>query len=493
MSKPRKKASSAMRILRVLVILLALGCAAVGAALVLNQQKEAEVTEATVFAEGVSVAGVPLTGMTVEQARTALASVEQGMAAQVQFVLDSEGTSTTLTHADMTITFDTDSVLAQAIALGNIGTKKEREEAQERLLSSPQNLPISYTVDASPAQTKIAELAARIKTEPVDAAVQMDLTVDGFFRFTEGVPGQALDEAALLATLQQRAAANDFGTVELPIRYTQPAITVETLQETLVKRSHAETSFKKSPYNRADRVYNVKKAAGLVNGFVLKPGETFSMNDTLGPRTYELGWKPAPAIVSGATEDQAGGGVCQVSSTLYAAVVKADLEIVYRRNHSSPVSYLERGLDATINTGTIDFQFKNNTAADIYIFAYTIDSGDEKVPEGQDDKTVHVEIYGEALPEEYDEIRLTSERLETLKPSGEMEYIVDTTVAWDYYKEEVARKDGSVWQSYKHYYKDGVEVREPEPLAKSTYKAYNGKITVGQGYLYQQSIPTITP
>lgn len=482
-----------MRILRALVILLALGCAAVGAMLVLDQRQEAEVNETTVFAEGVSVAGVPLSGMTLEQARTALASAEQEMVAQVQFVLDWQGASTTLTHADMTIAFDTDSVLAQAIALGNTGTKTEREEARELLLSAPQDLPISYTVDASPAQAKIAEFAARMKTEPVDAAVQMDLTVEGYFRFTEGVPGQSLDETALLATLQQRAAAKDFGTVELPTLYTQPAVTVETLQTTLVKRSQAETSFKKSPYNRADRVYNVKKAAGLVNGFVLKPGETFSMNDTLGPRTYELGWKPAPAIVSGTTEDQAGGGVCQVSSTLYAAVVKADLEIVYRRNHSSPVSYLEQGLDATINTGTIDFQFKNNTASDIYIFAYTIDSGDGKIPQGQTDKTVHVEIFGEAFPEEYDEIRLTSERIETLKPSGEMEVIVDTTVAWDYYKEEVARKSGSVWQSYKHYYKNGAEVRKAEPLAKSTYKAYNGKITVGQGYLYQQSIPTITP
>jgi vancomycin resistance protein YoaR len=314
----------------------------------------------------------------------------------------------------------------------------------------------------------------------------MDMQTEGFFRYFEGQPGEALDMEALLRELQRRINAQEYGEVPLPIIYEEPAVSIDMLKASLTLRSVAETSFARSPYNREDRVYNVKRAASLVNGFVLKPGETFSTNDTLGPRTYELGWKPAPAIVSGTTEDQAGGGVCQLSSTLYAAAVKADLEIVYRRNHSSRVGYIDYGLDATINTGTIDFQFKNNTSSDIYIFAYSIDKRDGKIPEGKDDKTIHVEIYGEAFPPEYDKISLSSEKLETLKPAGEMQVIVDTTVAPDYYKEEVERKNGEIWQSYKHYHKDGVEIKK-EPLAKSTYRAYEGKITVGSGYYNSQT------
>ena len=499
--RQRNKPSASTRVLRVIVILLAVACLTVGGLLIYQRMAEPASAEPTaqLIAQGVSVDGVSLGGMTREQAREALKQAEQQKAAEIQFVLNAPGASTTITYADMNVTFDTDAVLEQAAALGNTGTRKEQQAEREALLASPKEFSISYTVDASPAQGKISELAERMKADAVDAsaklkeqyAIKTDMAPEDFLEFTPEVKGQALDEAALLEMLKTRAESREYGTIELPILYTEPAVTVDTLKATLMsRRSTAETSFKKSPYNREDRVFNVKRAASLVNGFVLKPGETFSTNDTLGPRTYELGWKAAPAYVQGTTEDQAGGGVCQVSTTLYAAVVKADLEIVYRRNHSSPVGYINRGLDATINTGTIDFQFKNNTQADIYIFAYTIDSADGEVPEGLTDKTLHVEIYGAPLPEEYDEIRLTSEKIETVAPKAEMEIVVDTTVAADYYKEEVSRQNGSIWQSYKHYYKDGVEVKA-EPLAKSTYRAYAGKITVGVGY-YAPQVPTIT-
>ncbi len=505
MSKRRTKSGSAStRVLRVVVILLAVACLGVGGILLFGNNSgllvpaDAEPVMES-FAEGITVDGVSLAGMTMDQAREALKAVEEQKAAEIQFVLNTSGGSTTLTYADMNVAFDTDAVLEQAFALGNTGTKREREQAREELLAAPRALSVSYTVDVTPVQPKLAELAQSMRVEPSDAVARLketytikaDMSPEDFLDFTPGEQGQELDEAALMETLKARAAAHEYGVVELPILYTEPAVTAETLKATLLnRRSEAETSFKKSPYNRDDRVFNVKRAASLVNGFVLKPGETFSTNDTLGPRTYELGWKAAPAYVQGTTEDQAGGGVCQVSSTLYNAVVKADLEIVYRRNHSSPVGYVSKGLDATINTGTIDFQFKNNTEADIYIFAYTIDAADGKIPEGMTDKTVHIEIYGAPLPEEYNEIRLTSEKIETVAPKGEKEIIVDTTVAPDYYKEEVARQSGSVWQSYKHYYKDGVEVKV-EPLAKSTYRAYAGKITVGVGY-YAPQIPTVT-
>ncbi len=503
MSRRKTKSGSAStRVLRVVVILLAVACLGVGGILLFGSDLIVPVDAEPVvesFAEGVSVDGVSLAGMTMDQAREALKTVEEQKTAEIQFVLNMPGGSTTLTYADMNVAFDTDAVLEQAFALGNTGTRREREQAREELLAAPQAFSISYTADVTPVQSKLAELAGNMRMEPSDAvaklketyAIKADMSPEDFLDFTPGEQGQELDEAALMETLKVRAAAHEYGVVELPILYTEPAVTVDTLKATLLnRRSEAETSFKKSPYNREDRVFNVKRAASHVNGFVLKPGETFSTNDTLGPRTYELGWKAAPAYVQGTTEDQAGGGVCQVSSTLYNAVVKADLEIVYRRNHSSPVGYVSKGLDATINTGTIDFQFKNNTEADIYIFAYTIDSADGKVPEGMTDKTVHIEIYGAPLPEEYNEIRLTSEKLETVAPKGEKEIIVDTTVAPDYYKEEVARQSGSIWQSYKHYYKDGVEVKV-EPLAKSTYRAYAGKITVGVGY-YAPQVPTIS-
>lgn len=496
MAKTKIRRRPAVRFFAALMILLAVAIAALAAYIFIIEpaivsagaadEPETALSANTTFASGISVDGIALGGKTYSEAYAALAERERELTAEVHFILSTANSTYTLTHADVAIAFNTDELLREAIQLGNTGTKAEREAEQEALLQSPRTFTFTCTIDFTPAKPIMQALAADIAKEPVDAAVEMDMAVDGFFRYTDAVPGETLDEEALLARLNEMAENRVFGMVDLPILYTDAAITVDMLKETLTLRDRAETSFAKSPYNRDDRVYNVKKAAAFVNGTVLKPGDIFSTNDTLGPRTYELGWKPAPAYVSGTTEDQAGGGVCQVSSTLYAAVVKADLEIVYRRNHSSSVGYIAKGLDATINTGTIDFQFKNNTNSDIYIFAYTVDKSDGVIPEGKDDKTVHVEIYGEPFGDAYDTITLSAEKIETLAPSGEKEIIVDTTVAPDYYKEEVERRSGSVYQSYKHYYKDGVEIKK-EPLAKSTYKAYAGKVVVGTGYYTGQT------
>ena len=204
-----------------------------------------------------------------------------------------------------------------------------------------------------------------------------------------------------------------------------------------------------------------------MNATVLAPGEVFSTNECLGDRTYANGWEPAPAIVGGTTEDQAGGGVCQVSTTLYNAVVKADLEIVYRRGHSGTVGYIPRGLDATINTGTIDFQFKNNTSSEILLISYL------------KDKNVCIDVYGEAFAtDEYDEIKLTSKQIKTISPPGKMKETVDKSKKPGYREVVIKRKSGSMWQSYKHYYKDGQLVKTEE-LDTTTYRAYAGEVIVG--------------
>jgi len=209
---------------------------------------------------------------------------------------------------------------------------------------------------------------------------------------------------------------------------------------------------------------------------VVKPGEVFSTNDTLGVRSKANGWKEANAYESGAVVPQAGGGVCQLSTTLYNAIVKADLEVVYRRNHSMPVHYIKEGLDATINSvgNIIDFKFSNNTTSDIVIIGYTTSAN-----------KLTFEIWG--LPfatTEYDEIKLTSELVSTTSASGdpvEMEVAVGTEKADGSLMEAgetyiaVTPRKGYVYQSYKKYYKAGTLVKT-EKLAVSTYKAYQGEI-----------------
>ena len=121
----------------------------------------------------------------------------------------------------------------------------------------------------------------------------------------------------------------------------------------------SEFSTKYAASNR-NRTTNLILAANKINGTVLMPGETFSYNKVVGERTIEAGYKEAPIYVSGRVEDGLGGGICQITTTLYNAVLFANLEIVERSNHQFVPSYANASRDATVVYGAIDFKFKNN-------------------------------------------------------------------------------------------------------------------------------------
>ena len=121
--------------------------------------------------------------------------------------------------------------------------------------------------------------------------------------------------------------------------------------------------------NNKSRNTNLRLACEAINGVVLNPGDVFSYNDTLGERSAENGYQPAPSYAGGQTVDTLGGGICQVSSSLYYSVLSSELEIVTRKNHGYMPSYMPVGLDATVSWGSIDFQFKNNSDYPIRIEA----------------------------------------------------------------------------------------------------------------------------
>jgi vancomycin resistance protein YoaR len=199
---------------------------------------------------------------------------------------------------------------------------------------------------------------------------------------------------------------------------------------------------------------------------VLAPGEKLSLNDILGDRTEAAGWKLAPGYVRGKTEDQPGGGVCQVSTTLYCAALKADLEIVSRVNHSIPVGYADRGLDATISTGGPDLVIRNNTKENLYLRTWI--SAEQKL---------YFEIYG--LPfEGFDSIGLDTEKLREIEPEGEMQVTVDETLTADEEEIIVERRRGSEWETYKCYQRNGKVIKR-KSAGKSIYKAFSGEKIVG--------------
>ena len=199
----------------------------------------------------------------------------------------------------------------------------------------------------------------------------------------------------------------------------------------------------------------------------MKPGDVFSANDTLGKRTRKNGWKNAGAYEGGEVVQQPGGGVCQLSSTLYNAALYADMEIVERRNHSMPVHYVDRGRDATINSigNIIDFKFRNNTSSDVIIMAYTTGN------------TLHMEIYGVPMEgEEYDRIEIRTKQTSSTSIKTEYTYLPDKPTS--YKKTTVKGSKGYKVRTYKDYYLGDTLVKTDD-LGLSVYNMFPKKVEVG--------------
>lgn len=242
---------------------------------------------------------------------------------------------------------------------------------------------VTYTPDLSgQADLSISELSEQICREPKDA--YYDKETDQIVPEVVGVEFDPDDVGALWD------AAEKGETVVVPITVTEPEVTEESLKKLLFSTVLAEkgTSLAGSSSNR---VNNVEKAAASINGIVLMPGEQLSYNETLGQRTKENGYLAAGAYANGAVVQEIGGGICQVSSTLYYCTLQANLQIDKRTCHYFPVGYLPPGFDATVSWKSPDFKFTNDREYPIRISAWVEDGQVFVKIEGTDDGT-YVEL-----------------------------------------------------------------------------------------------------
>ncbi|MBQ4629692.1 MAG: VanW family protein [Clostridia bacterium] len=282
--------------------------------------------------------------------------------------------------------------------------------------------------------------------EAVDAVLNRD---GENYTIEPEVIGIKLDRTETERILKENADNSE--PYEIPAQIMYPEVTKEDLEAEFTDciiatyRSDYSTS-------SANRKENIRLASSAINGKILNPGEVFSYNDVVGPRTEAAGYKMAHVYSGGKTVDGIGGGICQVSSTLYNAVVFADLEIVYRTNHSMPVSYVPLGRDATVSYGTIDFKFKNNKPTPVKI---------EIIADGT---YVTVNIYGRKS-------YIKDISIETTV-TGSIAYttteIEDDTMYEDETKVEQTGSNGTTVEAYKVVKENGVVISRTL-LCKSSY------------------------
>lgn len=279
------------------------------------------------------------------------------------------------------------------INLGKPGIGFDSETVYNQILDAYQHLnfdPIMAEYSTmEPNAVDLDALAEEYCTDSVDAVLnETDYTI------TDEIWGYGFKPEAAANLLK---AANPGDTVTLSLTYLRPAVTREDLENNLFKDvlASADTIFYLDP----PRTNNLELACKAINNYVVKPGEAFSFNEVLGERTAEKGYQPAGAYADGETVEQLGGGICQVASTLYYCALHADLYIIEREEHMFTADYLPLGMDATVNWGTLDFRFRNNTDHPIRIEAKAEDSYVTVVLRGTDDKDYYVEMEYEILEE----------------------------------------------------------------------------------------------
>ena len=339
-------------------------CLLLGAAGVLSWGQPAyAAAEEPVVEEGVYAGEVEVSGMTREEALAAVNSYYQELAAS-PFTVTADGQPVETTLAELGFSWDAESVVDAALREGKTGGILARYKEKQDLQHSNVVLEIPYTLDSKAVAAFVGVEVAALDTPPVDASITRE---DGAFVITPEVNGLVTNKVETVKAVEQAVADRlEAGmTVEAVAEVTTPACTAEVLGQIqdLLGDKTTDVSGTDARYT------NVRVGSGNIDGTVLMPGESASASDMMKSRTPENGYKKATQYVSGRSEEAYGGGVCQVSSTLYVALLEAELQIDERHPHSMTVSYLDPSFDAAIAQGAKDLKFTNNTEYPIYIEA----------------------------------------------------------------------------------------------------------------------------
>lgn len=252
-------------------------------------------------------------------------------------------------------------------------------------LLSGERLVDHTNIDSSLTMPDFEAIYKELCVEPVDAYFE-----EGTFEVVKEVVGCSFDITAAQSAWQ---AAQPAETVEIPLVITYPEKTAEYLESLLFRdKLGSQTTY--FTWSTSNRINNIQLASSAIDGLILMPGEVFSYNETVGQRTAEAGYLAAGAYNDGQVVQEIGGGICQVSSTLYCAAMLSQLETVERTSHYFPVDYLTWGLDATVSWPGPDFKFKNSREYPVKIVAYC----------DTEEKSITFEIWGTDVDGSYVEL-----------------------------------------------------------------------------------------
>lgn len=361
-----------------------------------------------------------------------------------------------LSYKDLGFTYDYDGAVDKAYDFYKDATTFEKivqlSKGRDKLnINLVPEFNVSNNIDY--VYNKLSEI---FNVAPIDATASI---VDGQVVITESHQGIEVDKEALIQMINNTTPGNaSQNGIEIKTKSVDPKVTSQALSKINGKIASYSTSFKSSAEGRAG---NIELSAKAINGKLLMPGESFSFNNVVGPRTRERGYKDAPIIIGNIYESGLGGGICQTSSTLHQAVVSAGIIPTQRRSHSLPTSYMPLGFDAAVAWGSLDYVFTNT-----HDFPILIDISTEG-------RNLTVSIYGDvtAMDKTYSTV---SEKYESVPFTTKV--IKDNTISKG---KEVVEKNGSNGTKVKVY----VVTKD-----KATGKVLDKKLTWKDYYVPQQKV-----
>lgn len=412
---------------------------------------------------GIYVDQIDVSGMTASEAKQVvneMVAEKQATSITLKCVNDNE---VVVTPADLGMKWSNPEIIDELIGMGNVGNVIERYKFRKDLERENYVVNISYSYDKALIEQLIEERCLEFNQEAVDMRLKRE---NGAFVIVEGQQGKSIDTKKAASAIYDYVMYEWDGTeakLSLPVEIDEPQGTTAELSKVKDVLGSYTTSYTTSA---SARVANVENGTRLLNGVTLYPGETFSTLDLVTPFSVDNGYQMAGSYLNGLVVDSLGGGICQVSTTLYNAVLLAELDVSQRSSHSMSVAYVPLSADAAIaESAGKDFCFTNNTDFPIYVEGITTP-----------DRQVTFNIYGVETRNAGHSVDYISEVLETIQP--ETENIIQVANQPVGYTKVQSAHVGYKAQLIKVTYEDGVEVRR-EVVNKSTYKMVPRTVSVG--------------
>lgn len=364
--------------------------------------------------------------------------------------------------SDIAYSFLTDEAIEKAYKIGREGNFISRLRTIYTIRKNSVNFVVAPQFDRVRLKSILEGIKNEIDQKEIDASANYR---NGTVTFNREVIGKNIEIDKNLDLLENILLERDFSPIELKVDDIVPRVKYNEISVIEKVISTFSTSFNQQ---KTDRSFNIRLACERINNTILLPGEEFSMDKALGPRSIDNGYKNAPVIIKGKLIEGVGGGVCQVTTTIYVAVLKTKLEVVERRPHSLPLNYVEPGQDATISEGYIDFKFKNNKEYPVLISAQV--SGN----------SIIIRILGKK-DESLESIKLKSVIIKEIPPEKEL-VVVDETIPDGERVVEKSAVTGRRVAVYRETYDKNNKLIEREKISEDLYQPVRGIIRVSPDY-----------